>query len=70
MYKFKTEKYKELLNGKTVEWLSDELNYNNSTLYLLFNGHRTCKKPLAYAIVKILDEKNEIEDFFDKIEGE
>lgn len=70
MYKFKTEKYLELLDGRTVEWLAKQIGYTNVSLYNLFNGHSTCKKPLAYTIVKILNDKNEIEDFFDYIEGE
>lgn len=70
MYKFKTEKYLELLDGKTVEWLAKQLGYSNVSLYNLFNGHRTCKMAMALAIVKILNEKNEVEEFFDLIEGE
>ena len=71
MYGFKKEKYKELLNGKSCEWLAKEVGYNNCTLSLIFNGHKTCKKALAIAIVKALDNNNEVEDFFEKIdEGE
>ncbi len=68
MYRFKTEKYKELLNGKTVEWLSKEVGYTVVSLYNIFNGHNTCKKPLAYMIVKVLDDKNEIDYYFDEVE--
>ena len=33
--------------------------------------HKICKKALAIAIVKALDNDNEVEDFFEKIdEGE
>lgn len=67
MYKFKTEKYMELLNGRTVEWLSGQLGYTATTLYLIFNGHKTCKKALAFAIVKTLDNNNEILDFFELV---
>ncbi len=70
MYKFKTEKYLELLDGKTVEWLSNKLGYSNVSLYNLFNGHRTCKYAMALAIVKVLDNKYKVEEFFDYIEGE
>lgn len=68
MYKFKTEKYKELLDGRSCEWLARELGYNNCTLSLIFNGHKKCKKALAIAIVKTLDNNHEVEDFFDKID--
>lgn len=67
MYKFKIEKYIELLNGRTVEWLSNELGYSSTTFYLILNGHKNCKKALAFAIVKTLDINNEVDDYFDKI---
>lgn len=67
MYIFKKDKYVELLNGKTVEWLSKELGYSATTLYLIFNGHKSCKKALAIAIVKTLDINNEVEEYFEEI---
>ena len=70
MYKFKKEKYIEVLNGRTVEWLSKQINYTSVTLYNIFNGHKTCKKVLALAIVKTLNNDYEIEDFFEIVEGE
>lgn len=65
--KFKTEKYMEMLNGKTVEWLSKQVGYTTTSLYLLFNGHKTCKKALAIAIVKTLDNDYNVEDFFEEV---
>lgn len=67
MYIFKKDRYIELLNGKTVEWLSKELGYSATTLYLIFNGHKNCKKALAIAIVKTLDINNEVEEYFEEI---
>lgn len=67
MYIFKKDKYVELLNGKTVEWLSKELGYSATTFYLIFNGHKSCKKALAIAIVKTLDINNEVEEYFEEI---
>lgn len=67
MCKFKTEKYVELLNGRTVEWLSKKVGYTATTLYLIFNGHKNCKKALAIAIVKTLNDKYEVEDFFEYV---
>lgn len=63
MYEFKTESYKELLNGKTVEWLSKEIGYSNMSLYALFNGRRLCKKALAIAICSVLGKYN-IDEYF------
>ena len=71
MYKFRVEKYVDLLGGRTVEWLSNEVGYTNMSLYALFNGRRSCKKALAIAICHILDK--DLNDYFyviDDSEGE
>lgn len=70
MYKFKKEKYIELLDGHTVEWLSKKICYSATTLYLIFNNHKKCKKALAIAIVKTLNNNYEVDDFFEYMEGE
>ena len=71
MYQFIKEKYIKLLDGRTVEWLSKEIGYSATMLYLIFNGHRNCKKALAIAIVKTFDNEYNVEDFFNKVdEGE
>ena len=66
-YKFKKEKYVELLDGRTVEWLSNQIGYTSTTLYLIFNGHKNVKKALALAIVKTFNNDYEVEDFFDRV---
>lgn len=63
MYMFKTERYLELLDGRTVEWLSHEIGYSNMSLYALFNGRRACKKALAIAICAVLG-KDSVYDYF------
>jgi hypothetical protein len=68
MYKFKKEKYVELLDGRTVEWLSTQVGYSTTTLYLVFNGHKTIKKALALGIIKTLNNNYEIEDFFELVD--
>lgn len=70
MYRFKKDKYIELLDGRTVEWLSKEIGYSATTLYLVFNCHKNVKKALAIAIVKTLNDDCEVEDFFEYIRGE
>lgn len=70
MYIFKKDKYTELLDGRTVEWLSKQIGYSATTLYLIFNGHKNIKKALAIAIVKTLNNNYEVDDFFEYIEGE
>lgn len=71
MYFFKKEKYKELLNGRSIEWLSTQTEYNRVTLSNILNGKIHCKKVIAIAIVKTLDINNSVEDFFEyKEKGE
>lgn len=69
MYEFRKDKYIELLDGRTVEWLSKELGYSNMSLYALFNGRRTCKPAMAIAICSVLGKEN-INDYFKMVEGE
>lgn len=68
MYHFKVEKYKELLDGRTIEWLSNNIKYNRVTLSNILNGKIHCKKVVAIAIVKTLDINNNLDDFFEYIE--
>lgn len=68
MYKFRIEKYVDLMGGRTVEWLSNEVGYTNMSLYALFNGRRVCKKALAIAICHVLDK--DLNDYFYVVEGE
>lgn len=70
MYVFKKEKYLELLNGKTAEWLARELGYTATTMSLIFNARKSVKKALAIAIVKTLDNNYEVEDFFEYRKGD
>lgn len=71
MYFFKKEKYKELLNGRSIEWLSEKTEYNRVTLSNILNGKIHCKKVIAIAIVKTLDINNSVEEFFEyKEKGE
>ena len=67
MYQFRTEKYVELLDGHTVEWLSKEVSYTNMSLYALFNGRRTCKKALGLAICSVLNK--DFDEYFYLIDG-
>ena len=44
MYRFKTDKYLELLDGRTAEWLARELGYSATTMSLIFNARKNVKK--------------------------
>ena len=65
MYYFRYEKRDELLKGKTVEWLSRELDYTMPMLYNIFNNNIGCRKIIAFAIVKMVDLNYSIDDFFE-----
>lgn len=68
MYIFKKDKYDELLDGRSIEWLSEQTKYNRVTLSNILNGKIHCKKIIAIAIVKIIDGNNSVEDYFEYIE--
>lgn len=68
MYRFKKEKYTDLLGDKTVVWLSKKLDYTVPMLYNIFNNNINCRFIIAFAIVKMVDIHYEVEDFFDYIE--
>ncbi len=68
MYKFKQEKYDELLNGRKILWLSEEIGYSIQMLSYILNNKKDCRKMVAYAIVKALHPESEIEDYFEYIE--
>ena len=70
MYKFKKEKYLELLDGRTADWLANQIGCSKVTLSYIFNCHRCCKKALAIAIVKTLNVNYEVDDFFEKVSEE
>lgn len=68
MYRFKKEKYYELLDGRKEIWLAEKLGYSIQMLSYIFNNKRDCRKMVAYAIVKALHPECEIDDFFEYIE--
>lgn len=68
MYYFRVEKYIDLLDGRTVEWLSKQIGYTNMSLYALFNGRRGCKKALGLAICSVLEK--DFNEYFYLKEGE
>ena len=69
MYYFKKDKYMEMLDGRTVEWLARQIGYNNMTLYAIFNGRRGCKRGLALGIVKTLNDDYRVDDYFYEIDN-
>lgn len=68
MYRFKQEKYEELLNGHKILWLSNQIGYSIQMLSYIFNNKKDCRKMVAYSIVKALHPESNIEEYFDYIE--
>lgn len=65
-YKFKTELKKQLLKGRTIKYVSEQIGYERSGLTKILNGKSKCKKLTAYCIVKFCDNAREIENYFIK----
>ena len=47
--------------------LARKVGINQATLNRIFNQKQSCSKVLAYAIVKTINENNEILDYFEII---
>lgn len=45
--------------------LARKIGINQSTLNRIFNQKQNCSKLMAYAIVKSINENNEISDYFE-----
>lgn len=61
MYKFKTELKKELLKGRTITYLADELGMTKQHITNVLNGKTTTNYLLASAL-----SNNEVAKYFDK----
>ena len=73
MYSFLTEKYDEMLDGRSLQWLADKIGYSRVSLYEILRGKKMCRKAVAIAIVKTLNKDYILEDFFendDKVDKE
>lgn len=66
MYIFKSERKKELLKGRTITYIAEQIGVTNGFLSQVFNGKKSCSKLVAYCLCKILDSDLEIEDCFER----
>lgn len=64
MYKFKTELKKEMLEGRTITYLANQIGFSKNALTNILNGKNTTKKTTAYIISKMFNSDKEIEDYF------
>lgn len=65
MYKFKTEKRKDYLQGRTITYLSDVVGIRREYMTSILKGSRNCSKLVAYCISKAGNENNEVQDYFE-----
>lgn len=64
MYRFKREKYDEIISKFKIKGLADTIGVTNTYLSLILNGKNDCKKTVAYCISKAINNEAEIEDYF------
>lgn len=69
MYNFKIDKKEEFLSGRTLSYLSQKVGVTKNYLSLILCGKKSCSKPLAYCLVKVISSEYEIDDFFERKEN-
>lgn len=67
MYKFKQEKYEEIINKYKLSYIADKVGITRIYLSYVIHNKYNCSKSVAYGITKAIDENKEIDYFFDKI---
>lgn len=68
MYIFKKETLENLGFSKTRKQMAEIIGVSESYFSKILNSKRKCSKVLAYSITKTLNEKSEINDFFERID--
>jgi len=63
--KFKIEKKEELLQGRSIKYLSLELECTYVHICNILNGKSSCSKYLARDIVSKMQPNAKVEDYFD-----
>ena len=64
MYKFKTEKYKEIIEKYKINGIAEKIGITPTYLSQILNNKKDCKKTVAYCIVKAIDSNAEINNYF------
>ena len=71
MYRFKSElHYNDLVDGRTIQYLSEKVEYNRENLAKILKGEKTCSYDRAESIVKYCKPNKKVEDYFIKIKEE
>ncbi len=67
IYLFKVEKKKELLEGRKIKNIAEQVGITKCFLSSVLGRKRPCSKLVAYCITKSLNKELEIDDCFDRI---
>lgn len=70
MFEFEKDKKEELLKGRTITYIANEVGISKEFLTSILNGKRNCSKLVAYSIVKACNSDSEISDYFIQKRGE
>jgi plasmid maintenance system antidote protein VapI len=65
MYEIKDKSKLSIMN---ISEMARKIGVDRSTLCRIFNRKQKCSKIMAYAIVKSINEKLEIDDYFERVE--
>lgn len=68
MYNFMVDKYDKMLDGRSIQWLADNIGYSRVFVSDILNGKRSCRKAIGIAIVKTLNKDYVLEDFFEQVD--
>lgn len=66
MYRFKKELKEDLLQGRKISYVAEEIGITLSHLSQILNGNYTTQKTTAYCIVKCCQQEKEITDYFER----
>lgn len=67
MYSFKAEKLQEVKGKYKLGHLASIVGISSTLMSQIINGHRSCPKPTAFCITKMIDKEAEIEDYFNMV---
>ncbi len=64
MYRFIKDKKKDLLAGRTITYVAEQVGLSRVALANILLGKFTTKKSTAYIITKLCNAEKEIADYF------
>lgn len=67
MYKFKKEKYEEVISKYKVKGIAEKIGITPIYLSMILNNKNNCKKTVAYCITKAINSEAEINEYFEII---